>query len=364
MKGSKDVKGSASKDVKGLASKDVKGSASKGVVGGGDGKRARDGADAEADPPAKRGRGRPRKSEAAPRETDEDAVEPDAVEFDAVEPDAVEFRRKTSAPDFSVPSAKPLASSSDDEPVAATLPSPKRGRGRPKRARVPPRANPDETTPTPNANSPDAFAFRDETGGAADVASSGPAVHAEATRRRASAAAAARRASALASGSGAGSVSEGFRRLRAVVAERQVPRDTLERHFARADAARDAGDATALVAAGAAVVHLFVRFRVRRRGGDDGDGAYRCGRVAAAAKDPNDPDAEWIVRVDGDGDGDATKVSRVSNVACGDDELETWTRRAHGGDADAAAASLEAATPRLASRKRAAANARVGERAG
>ena len=358
MKGSKDVKGSASKDVKG--------SASKGVVGGGDGKRARDSADAEADPPAKRGRGRPRKSETAPRETDEDAVEPDAVEPDAVEPDAVEFRRKTSAPDFSVPSAKPLASSSDDEPVAATLPPPKRGRGRPKRARVFPRATPDETTPTPtpNANSPDAFAFRDETGGAADVASSGPAVHAEATRRRASAAAAARRASALASGSGAGSVSEGFRRLRAVVAERQVPRDTLERHFARADAARDAGDATALVDAAAAVVHLFVRFRVRHRGGDDGDGAYRCGRVAAAAKDPNDPDAEWIVRVDEDGDGDATKVSRVSNVACGDDELETWTRRAHGGDADAAAASLEAATPRLASRKRAAANARVGERAG
>ena len=86
--------------------------------------------------------------------------------------------------------------------------------------------------------------------------------------------------------------------------------------------------------------------------------------IAAARRRPERSRSEWIVRVDGDGDGDATKVSRVSNVACGDDELETWTRRAHGGDADAAAASLEAATPRLAWRKRAAANARVGERAG
>ena len=65
-----------------------------------------------------------------------------------------------------------------------------------------------------------------------------------------------------------------------------------------------------------------------------------------------------------DGDACTTKVSCVSNVACGDEELEAWTARAHGGDADAAAAALEATTPRLRSRKRAAGaeTALAGER--
>ena len=274
----------------------------------------------------------------------------------------MEFRRKTPAPDFSVPSAK-LASSSDDEPVAATLPPPKRGRGRPKRARVPPRANPDETTPTPNANSPDAFCIsrRDRRRGGRGVVRSRRARGGDASTRLPPPPRVAPPRSRLVRARVP--VSEGFRRLRAVVAERQVPRDTLERHCARGRRARRGRRDGARRrrrrrrTSFRSVPREAPRRRRRRR--------RRIGAVAP----PPPPRTRTIPtrrdRARGRGrrrrrDQGIARVQRgVRGRRVGDvDETRARRRR------DAAAASLEAATPRLASRKRAAANARVGERAG
>jgi hypothetical protein len=155
-------------------------------------------------------------------------------------------------------------------------------------------------------------------------------------------------------------------RLRALIADRQIPRDSLQRCVSRRSgpggSAAGEGEAFAAEHAaktlGDALRNLFVRHRVSKRAAPSG---YRCGRVVAVRAPSTSAseaggsttrvaDSDWTLELDVDSKPDAkrgaarcsTSASLVSNVACAVCEIQEWVARCFRGDEAAALAAMEA----------------------